>query len=406
MERHCDNAERVVEHLASRTRRSSEVYYPGLPEHPGHDARGQADAPASAAWCRITVDGGERAAVAVCGATQIWTLGESLGGVESLIEHPARMTHASVCRHTARGASRPRPAVRGHRGRRRPDRRPRRGTQRPRLAMTIVAWERADEARGHSVARVEERPDGWLFHGSEVLVGDETLSCTFSVVVGADWVTRHVEAIALSAAGETRRVLEAVDGRWTVDGAARPDLDGCVDVDIAATPLTNTFPIRRLAHLEVGEQATSGVAWVDVPALGVTRVDQTYERLGDRGRAGPLAVQRPAPRCASSSPSTPRGWSSTTRGSPDAYRLSAGRDDGVRPALPRRRLDVHQGGPGRCRRRRARDGGDADDPRHRRPRRLPCCWPRRLGAGDDTTRWPAPARAAGCGWRWWGTSGR
>jgi cystathionine gamma-synthase len=44
----------------------------------------------------MTLVGGERAAVAVCGATKIWTLGESLGGVESLIEHPARMTHASV----------------------------------------------------------------------------------------------------------------------------------------------------------------------------------------------------------------------------------------------------------------------------------------------------------------------
>ena len=61
-----------------------------------------------------------------------------------------------------------------------------------------------------------------------------------------------------------------------------PDLDGCVDVDIAATPLTNTFPIRRLAHLAVGEAATSAVAWVDVPALDVTRVEQTYERLPDR----------------------------------------------------------------------------------------------------------------------------
>jgi cystathionine gamma-synthase len=42
------------------------------------------------------VKGGEDVAVKVCGETQIWTLGESLGGVESLIEHPARMTHASV----------------------------------------------------------------------------------------------------------------------------------------------------------------------------------------------------------------------------------------------------------------------------------------------------------------------
>jgi uncharacterized protein len=147
-------------------------------------------------------------------------------------------------------------------------------------AMTIVVWERADESAGFSIARRERRSDGWLFHGSEVLVGEETLSCTFSVVVGADWVTRRVVVTAVSAAGESRRVLEAVDGRWTVDGAARPDLDGCVDVDIAATPLTNTFPIRRLTHLAVGQQVTSGVAWVDVPALGVTRVDQTYERLG------------------------------------------------------------------------------------------------------------------------------
>ena len=108
---------------------------------------------------------------------------------------------------------------------------------------------------GVSIARRERLADGWLFHGSEVLVGEETLSCTFSVVVGADWVTRRVEVAAVSAAGETRRVLEAVDGRWTVDGAPRPDLDGCVDVDIAATPLTNTFPIRRLAHLAVGEPA-------------------------------------------------------------------------------------------------------------------------------------------------------
>ena len=148
--------------------------------------------------------------------------------------------------------------------------------------MTLVAWERDDQSSGHSIARRERVDGGWLFHGSEVLVGDETLSCTFRVLVGPDWVTRRAEAWALSASGEERRTLEVADGRWTVDGRPRPDLDGCVDVDIAATPLTNAFPIRRLAHLPVGEPVTSGVAWVDVPALAVTRVEQTYVRLGDR----------------------------------------------------------------------------------------------------------------------------
>ncbi len=151
--------------------------------------------------------------------------------------------------------------------------------------MTMVAWERADESGGFSVARRErlEPPDaGWLFHGSEVLVGEQTLSCTFCVVVGPDWVTRRVQIRSVSTVGEAQRRLEASDGHWTVDGAARPDLDGCVDVDVAATPLTNTFPIRRLAHLAVGRSVTSAVAWVDVPALGVTRVEQTYQRLEDR----------------------------------------------------------------------------------------------------------------------------
>jgi len=102
------------------------------------------------------------------------------------------------------------------------------------------------------------------------------------VVVGPDWVTRRVEVRSVSTVGEAQRQLKVSDGHWTVDGAARPDLDGCVDVDVAATPLTNTFPIRRLAHLAVGRSVTSAVAWVDVPALGVTRVEQTYERLEDR----------------------------------------------------------------------------------------------------------------------------
>jgi hypothetical protein len=71
--------------------------------------------------------------------------------------------------------------------------------------------------------------------------------------------------------------------RWHVGGAHRPDLDGCLDVDIAATPLTNTFPIRRLARLGEGDAVTSPVAWVGVPDLGITRVDQTYHRLAPVG---------------------------------------------------------------------------------------------------------------------------
>jgi cystathionine gamma-synthase len=94
MDRHSDNARRVAQMLASHPA-VSQVYYPGLDSHPGHEiAAKQMRAPGGMVSFRAR-DGAE-AAVAICGRTRLFTLAESLGGVESLIEHPARMTHASV----------------------------------------------------------------------------------------------------------------------------------------------------------------------------------------------------------------------------------------------------------------------------------------------------------------------
>jgi len=150
--------------------------------------------------------------------------------------------------------------------------------------VRVVAWRRADEDRGHSLARLERRPDGWLCSGTEVLAGPGALlACGFRIEVDAGWATRRVEAWSVSAAGEVRvRLAADADRHWWLDGARSPHLDGCLDVDVAATPLTNTFPINRLAGLAVGAAVTFPVAWVDVPGLGVTRVDQTYRRLADR----------------------------------------------------------------------------------------------------------------------------
>jgi cystathionine gamma-synthase len=94
MERHCDNAERVVEFLAGH-RAVEHVYYPGLPQHPGHEIA-KRQLRRFGGMVSFAVRGGEPAALAVCERASLFTLGESLGGVESLIEHPARMTHASV----------------------------------------------------------------------------------------------------------------------------------------------------------------------------------------------------------------------------------------------------------------------------------------------------------------------
>ncbi|WP_030236638.1 cystathionine gamma-synthase [Streptomyces sp. NRRL S-350] len=94
MDRHSANAEKVAELLASHPK-VSQVLYPGLPEHAGHDIAAK-QMKAFGGMVSFRVAGGEEAAVEVCNRTQLFTLGESLGGVESLIEHPGRMTHASA----------------------------------------------------------------------------------------------------------------------------------------------------------------------------------------------------------------------------------------------------------------------------------------------------------------------
>jgi cystathionine gamma-synthase len=94
MERHCDNAERVAAFLRARPE-VAEVLYPGLPGHPGHGVAAR-QMRRFGGMVSFRVRGGEGAAVAVCNRAKLFLLGESLGGVESLIEHPGRMTHASA----------------------------------------------------------------------------------------------------------------------------------------------------------------------------------------------------------------------------------------------------------------------------------------------------------------------
>jgi cystathionine gamma-synthase len=94
MERHSDNAERVVEALLGHNK-VKKVYYPGLPDHPGHEIAAK-QMRRYGGMVSFEVTGGEEAALAVAARTELFILGESLGGVESLIEHPGRMTHAST----------------------------------------------------------------------------------------------------------------------------------------------------------------------------------------------------------------------------------------------------------------------------------------------------------------------
>jgi cystathionine gamma-synthase len=93
MRKHCENARALAEWLSNHPK-VERVLYPGLPTHPGHDiaARQMQDFGGMVSFLAES----EQEAVDLVARTQIFKLAESLGGVESLIEHPARMTHAST----------------------------------------------------------------------------------------------------------------------------------------------------------------------------------------------------------------------------------------------------------------------------------------------------------------------
>src|SRR6476660_2832957 len=94
MERHCANARAIVQMLSEHPA-VERVLYPGLADHPGHEVAKRQMRDFGGMVSFLAADG-EDAALDIVSRTRLFTLAESLGAVESLIEHPARMTHASA----------------------------------------------------------------------------------------------------------------------------------------------------------------------------------------------------------------------------------------------------------------------------------------------------------------------
>lgn len=107
--------------------------------------------------------------------------------------------------------------------------------------------------------------------------GDGPFGCSYRICCDAAWRVRSVE---VHAAGGASLVLTSDgSGRWCDgDGVAQPQLAGCIDVDIAATPFTNTLPIRRLGGT-LRQRTRIAVVYIPVPALIPRRMEQAYTRL-------------------------------------------------------------------------------------------------------------------------------
>ncbi|TQK18782.1 hypothetical protein FBY40_1271 [Microbacterium sp. SLBN-154] len=140
-------------------------------------------------------------------------------------------------------------------------------------SMTHITWQGL-EAASTETCTVQFDDSGMTAVGVVDIDGDRL---EYRVVADASGQFRTAD---LAVGGRTLS-LSFSDGRWLVNGEHRGDLAGATEIDIQATPLTNTLPIRRLG-LAVGESADIDTAWIAVPALTVVRDPQRYTRLDER----------------------------------------------------------------------------------------------------------------------------
>jgi hypothetical protein len=123
--------------------------------------------------------------------------------------------------------------------------------------------------------------EGYRFAGN-TLIRHEGIRVEIDYVVEArsDWSTRSAR-VSIPAMATLFEVEVSPRGRWVIDGAHRPDLDGALDIDLGWTPATNTLPIRRLPFKR-GITVATRVGWLKWSELVFMKAEQSYTKHADR----------------------------------------------------------------------------------------------------------------------------
>ena len=143
----------------------------------------------------------------------------------------------------------------------------------------------------HLQLRAEE--GGYVARSIVLGIDEETpFRLQYKIKADQDWRTRKLWVRAATPVGESALALRSDGhGNWrSEDGAEMPELSGCIDVDITATPFTNTLPINRL-RLAPGQSADLRMVYVTAPSLEVSVATQRY---GRRGEASDIFFESPA----------------------------------------------------------------------------------------------------------------
>jgi hypothetical protein len=161
--------------------------------------------------------------------------------------------------------------------------------------LPITACWRHEGARaGFEVAFFEPMPTGWRIKGTTAALQDgQTSVVTYRVELDREWRTRTARVTTTVARASWELALDADGGgRWTVNGAAASHLEGCFDVDLELSAVTNALPVHR-QPLQIGERMAAPAAYVRAVPGPVERLEQLYERV--EGSHGLSAYEYRAP---------------------------------------------------------------------------------------------------------------
>jgi uncharacterized protein len=145
-----------------------------------------------------------------------------------------------------------------------------------------AAWRHQDARDGFEVAYFRVHDRGCRIEGITTAIEDGvTWAVEYSVDLDETGATRSARISGRSAAGSSLALLQADGaGRWLLGGVPAPHLDGCLDVDLESSAMTNALPVRRMG-LAPGAGAAAPAAYVRAVGLAVERLEQTYLRAPD-----------------------------------------------------------------------------------------------------------------------------
>ena len=141
-------------------------------------------------------------------------------------------------------------------------------------------WRRIDMP-GHEAVRIYEGEEGWYLDGSSVFLFEGN-PCRLEYLVECDseWRTRFATVDGFVGDDVVAIEIEVDGDVWYLNGEEIPEVEGCEDVDLNFSPVTNLLPLKRL-NLKVGEGQEVRAAWLRFPSFTLEPLEQIYERVGE-----------------------------------------------------------------------------------------------------------------------------